>query len=72
MKCCYCGSSYEELRPYGLNGSMVCFTCAFSTPERESETNSQFINQFLAASIYGPVTIGEETGPRPLINDKNN
>lgn len=62
MKCYSCHSN-DEVRPYGPNGAMVCFQCAFATPESTKETNANFERQLNAA---GPVVvIGEEVGPYP-------
>ena len=41
MKCHYCTKT-DDLRPYGPRGSMVCFPCAMSTPERKAETEGNF------------------------------
>jgi len=38
QQCDKCGN-IDELRPYGPNGSMVCFTCGM---EDEEETKRQF------------------------------
>ncbi len=63
--CCYCNSSDGEFRPYGPNGAWCCFDCATS-PEHVDETNKNFKAQLQAG---GPVVIiGEETGPRPLVD----
>ena len=63
MKCIYCESTEEELRPYGPNGSMVCFPCAMSTKERQEEAKYMFLTQ-LAACGEGAI-IGTEAGPIP-------
>lgn len=54
MKCHYCGTT-TDLRPYGPHGSMVCFDCAMSTPEREKETAQNFAVQLDA--IKGPALL---------------
>jgi len=63
MKCHYCATT-TDLRPYGPRGSMVCFSCAMATPEREAETGRNFGSQLDAA---GPVACidGTEVGPYP-------
>ena len=63
MKCHYCTKS-TDLRPYGPRGSMVCFACATSRPEREAEAKRNFGAQLDAA---GPVALldGTEVGPYP-------
>jgi len=61
--CYYCHCTDKEFRPYGPNGSMVCFACAMK-PERKNQTERNFISQLEAA---GPVAvIGTEVGPYPL------
>lgn len=67
MKCFYCSDSEQEMRPYGPNGSMVCFGCAFSTKERQEETSKNFSSQLEQAASGGDiVVIGTEAGPYPL------
>lgn len=63
MKCYHCEHT-RDLRPYGPNGSMVCYKCATATPEREAETERNFMEQFKAA---GPVVIIDDSniGPYP-------
>lgn len=63
MKCHYCDTA-TDLRPYGPRGSMVCYGCAMSTPEREAEAKRHFGSQLDAA---GPVAMidGTEVGPYP-------
>lgn len=68
-ECCFYCEATRELRPYGPNGSLVCFKCAMATPEREAETGRNFDAQLNAA---GPIAlIGEETGPRPLTGKRS-
>lgn len=64
MKCFYCPKD-NDLRPYGPKGSMVCFSCAMSTPERKTETERNFSAQLDAA---GPIAVcdGTDVGPYPL------
>lgn len=63
MKCFYCETT-TNLRPYGPRGSMVCFSCAMSSPERKAETSRNFGVQLEAA---GPIACidGSEVGPYP-------
>lgn len=61
--CTYCGES-KECRPYGPRGEMICFHCAFSTPEREAQTKAAFTAQLDAAGPHA--VIGDEVGPYPL------
>jgi hypothetical protein len=52
----------SELRPYGPGGSMICFRCAFATPESEERTKQNFIS-IVEASIAatGVFIIGEDS-----------
>ena len=63
MKCHYCDKT-RDLRPYGPRGSMVCFGCAMSTPERKAEPERNFGAQLEAC---GPDAVidGSEAGPYP-------
>jgi hypothetical protein len=62
--CHYCGTINAECRPYGPKGEMICFACAFSTPERKRQTEQSFSAQLRAA---GPVAVvGGEEGPYPI------
>ena len=63
MKCHYCNKT-SDLRPYGPRGSMVCFECAMSTPERKAETEKNFGAQ-LDACGQAAVIDGSEAGPYP-------
>jgi len=64
VKCYYCDKT-SDLRPYGPRGSMVCFQCAMSTPDRQSETERNFRVQLDAC---GDVAVIDETevGPYPF------
>lgn len=68
--CCYCGSSDKELRPYGPNGSPLCFPCMKSDKTIEASAREIFIGQLNAAAVAGQghVVLGETTEPRPLQN----
>ena len=63
-KCFYCQKT-NDLRPYGPNGSMVCFDCAMSSTERKVETENNFAVQLRVA---GPVAVvdGTSVGPYPM------
>lgn len=63
MKCYYCDKT-SDLRPYGPGGSMLCFQCMKSSPDREAEASRNFGMQLEAA---GPVACidGTEAGPYP-------
>lgn len=62
--CSYCQQP-GDLRPYGPKGTLVCFPCATATPERETETATQFITMLysaLDASDTGVVIMDPENG----------
>ena len=62
--CHYCGTSEEELRPYGPGGSWVCWECAMATPERKTQTEQAFGALLDAAgSVSDVVAIGQPSGP---------
>ena len=66
MNCETCGSE-KECRPYGANGAMICFQCAFATPEAKARTESNYAMQLDAA---GPTPlIGLEYGPVPATKE---
>lgn len=63
---CACGKT-TGLRPYGPNGTPICFKCAMKTPESKAETDARFLAQLDAAeAAAGPgglVAVGCEAGP---------
>ena len=59
--CHYCPKA-TDLRPYGPRGSLVCFRCAMSTPERKAETERNFGSQLDAC---GPDAVIDDTGAGP-------
>jgi hypothetical protein len=60
----------EDLRPYGPNYSLLCFTCLKSSPEMEAVAKANFLAQLNAAEKQSNVVImGEGTGPRPMNTD---
>lgn len=64
--CAYgCGRSFagpDDLRPYGFGGAMVCFDCAYATPERKAEADRR-INLALDAVSAGGASYVVEDGP---------
>lgn len=54
--CFYCGQP-GDLRPYGPKGSMVCFPCGTSDPERAKETGDNFIAGLMAAFEHGNIVV---------------
>lgn len=68
-KCGTCGTPENfpdapktELRPYGPGGGLICFSCAFATPEAEQRTENAFGTILAAHDAAGvPNVIG---GPR--------
>jgi hypothetical protein len=67
MNCHYCNNPFERaaLRPYGPNGSLVCFSCA-TLPENEAETNKQCGKCFAAAGPIAVIGEGCDNGPVSL------
>lgn len=50
----------SELRPYGPGGGMICFRCAFETPEAEARTEANFEALVEATNAAGlPFVIGD-------------
>ena len=58
---CKCCGSCEETRPYGRNGSFICFDCAMQ-PENKEEVEKNFLH--LIQSLNSPIVIIGEDGPR--------
>lgn len=49
-----------ELRPYGPGGGLICFSCAFASPETEQRTKNAFGSILDAHDAAGvPHVIGE-------------
>ena len=67
--CAICQSTEEELRPYGKNGTDICFDCMIATPEREAEAKKNFAALLNANDVLGNgvTIIGGEDGPIPFI-----
>lgn len=61
---CECGAT-EDLRPYGPRGSMICFDCAMSTPERRAETERNFALQLKACGPVAVIDTSSNAGPFP-------
>lgn len=68
MPCYTCDATFD-LRPYGPRGEMVCFKCAFSTPERTKETEQMFAVQLGACTVMS--IDGSEAGPVPFKKSKD-
>lgn len=69
VTCSYCENDHEDydVRPYGHNGSLICFNCVKSSPELEEIAKNNFLAQLDAASAHSKIVVlGEPTGPRPL------
>ena len=64
MNCFYCPKE-SDLRPYGPNCAMVCFRCAMSTSERQTETEANFVAQLNACGTEAVID-GTNVGPYPL------
>jgi hypothetical protein len=61
-KCYYCGNingtGSHELRPYGPNGSYVCYKCITSCPEKEEAAKKEFGKQLdMADSVSGKAVL---------------
>lgn len=65
--CCYCGTTTDELRPYGPGGALVCYPCGHATPERRAETEAAMAAVFGAAEAASPLggVVLTEGGPNP-------
>jgi hypothetical protein len=63
MFCVYCSDTSTDLRPYGPNGSMVCFKCAMESPERTAQAEHQLSKVLDACGDV--IVMDEKTGPRP-------
>ena len=68
-RCYVCGSSDEELRPYGKNGQDICFDCMISDSEREKEAKKQFSSQLDGCGEIS--VIGNDVGPIPYIKSRD-
>lgn len=68
--CHYCGSTDEELRPYGPGGEPLCFPCMMADPEREAAAGRAYMAQLDAAeAIGGGVATLTPEGPVPGVGD---
>lgn len=68
MKTChYCGPTDRELRPYGPEGSDICFPCMKADPERE-EAAGRALGALLDSTlaVAGHAAIGTAKGPTTL------
>ena len=52
--CHYCGTTEEELRPYGPGGDPLCFACMTAEPEREKEAGKMFEGHIALAESQSP------------------
>lgn len=67
-QCHYCGCT-KDLRPYGPDGTFVCFPCGTS-PEHAKETQKNFDDQLVAAAkVSRFVIFDSENGPVPAESD---
>ena len=62
-KCYYCDST-EDLRPYGPDGSLVCYECGVD-PEHEEETKRNFLRK-LDAAVEAGSGLAELTDEGPV------
>lgn len=63
LACETCRKPFEraELRPYGPNGTLICFECGMK-PENKAETQRQFRSRL---DLLGPDAILIDAGPVP-------
>lgn len=52
QQCDYCGK-IDELRPYGRNGTAICYECGMK-PENKEETDKQFMKRIegVKSAVY--------------------
>lgn len=62
--CGYCGTTNEELRPYGPSGSWTCFPCIKADPSAHATAVKVYQRSLLGeGKKTGFVEIGTEAGP---------
>jgi hypothetical protein len=66
-RCCYCGTTEAELRPYGIDGLPACRPCVDGDPERTRVAQQAFSALMDAAAATSPVggIVLTEDGPQP-------
>lgn len=70
-ECHYCGTSEEELRPYGPGGSYICFPCIEDSPERNEAAVANFVTLVEAAHAVSDIIMLGPDGPQPLVTEKD-
>lgn len=71
MGICTLCNTEKDTRPYGVGGSLVCFECAMSTPERKQQAERMLDLHLRAAAAHcNVIVVGEQSGPRPFVNTK--
>jgi hypothetical protein len=64
---CLKGCERADLRPYGPEGGLICFVCAFATPEAAARTRAAFDSLTEATGAVTPlIAIGGSNGPTSL------
>jgi hypothetical protein len=63
--CCVCGFQ-KDCRPYGQNGTAICFECMEATPGGEAEAKRQIKKAFDKIDAAGGVPAITKKGVRPL------
>lgn len=63
--CCVCGLQ-DDCRPYGKDGTAICFPCMKATPEREAEAQKQLAQCFDKIDAAGGVAVIDKGGVRKL------
>lgn len=60
-----------ELRPYGVNGALICYECMVNDPVREAEAKRQLHARLdVASEDTGVAAIGHPGGPQPFDPEK--
>lgn len=67
-RCCYCGTTTRELRPYGIDGLPTCLPCVDGSPERQEIAARAYAAVVAAAEAASPHGIAAitDSGISPL------
>jgi hypothetical protein len=68
QRCHYCGEP-GDLRPYGPDGSWVCFPCTTATDERSDAAGAVFADQVLTAFNSGADLVVLDTDGNMYVYD---
>lgn len=65
--CCYCGTTADELRPYGPGGKWTCLPCIKADPDAHATAVKVYQAKLLSeGKLTGFVEIGTEAGPQSV------